>query len=76
MFFFYSYLYYEAANRGKAERRTGTPQTVKGSWCSLPSIKPNPVVVRSVRRHAAYQARWSTRRQPLLLDDFALATEK
>jgi hypothetical protein len=76
MFYFYSSLNDEDANREKGERRTGTPQTLEGWWCSLPSIKPNPVVVRSVRRRAAYQARWSTRRQPLLLDDFALAAEK
>jgi hypothetical protein len=71
MFYFYSCLNDEDANRGKE-----TPQTLEGSWCRLPSIKPNPVVVRSVRRQAAHQARWSTRRLPLLLDDFALAAEK
>jgi hypothetical protein len=71
---FYSWQIDEDADRGKGERRTGTPQTLEGSWCSLPSIKP--VVVRFVRRHAAYPARWPTRRQQLLLDDFALAAAK
>jgi len=73
---FYSWQIDEDADRGKGERRTGTPQILEGSWCWLPSIEPNPVVVRFVRRHATYPARWSTRRQQLLLDDFALAAEK
>jgi hypothetical protein len=39
------------------------------------TLELNPVVVRFVWRHAAYPTGWSTRRQQLLLDDFALATE-
>ena len=74
---FYSWQIDEDAEaRGKGERRTGTPQTLEGSWCWLPSIESDPVVARFVWRHAAYPAGWSTRRQQLLLDDFALAAEK
>jgi hypothetical protein len=40
------------------------------------TLELNPVVVRFVWRHAAYPTGWSTRRQQLLLDDFALAAEK
>jgi hypothetical protein len=36
----------------------------------------NPTVVRFVWRHAAYPTGWSTRRQQLLLDEFALTPEK
>ena len=40
------------------------------------TLELNPIVVRFVWRHAAYPVGWSTRRQQLLLDDFALAAEK
>jgi hypothetical protein len=40
------------------------------------TLELNPLVVRFVWRHAAYPTGWSTRRQQLLLDDFALAAEK
>jgi len=39
------------------------------------TLELNPIVVRFVWRHAAYPTGWSTRRQQLLLDDFALAAE-
>ena len=39
------------------------------------TLELNPLVVRFVWRHAAYPTGWSTRRQQLLLDDFALAAE-
>jgi hypothetical protein len=40
------------------------------------TLELNPVVVRIVWRHAGYPSGWSTRRQQLLLDEFALAAEK
>jgi hypothetical protein len=40
------------------------------------TLELNPLVVRFVWRHAAYPTGWSTRRQQLPLDDFALAAEK
>jgi hypothetical protein len=40
------------------------------------TLELNPTVVRFVWRHAGYPTGWSTRRQQLLLDDFALAAEK
>jgi hypothetical protein len=39
------------------------------------TLELNPIVVRFVWRHAVYPTGWSTRRQQLLLDDFALAAE-
>ncbi len=40
------------------------------------TLELNPVVVRFVWRHAAYSGGWSSRRQHLLLDDFAAAAAK
>ena len=40
------------------------------------TLELNPIVVRFVSRHAAYPTGWSTRRQQLLIEDFALAAEK
>jgi hypothetical protein len=40
------------------------------------TLELNPIVVRFVWRHAAYPNGWSSRRQQLLLDDFAVAAEK
>ena len=40
------------------------------------TLELNPIVVRIVWRHAAYPTGWSSRRQQLLLDEFALAAEK
>ena len=41
----------------------------------IETLELNPLVVRFVWRHAAYQG-WSTRWQQLLLDDFVVAAEK
>jgi hypothetical protein len=40
------------------------------------TLELDPIVVRFVWRHAAYPTGWSTRRQQLLIEDFALAAEK
>jgi hypothetical protein len=40
------------------------------------TLELNPVVVQFVWRHAVYPNGWSSRRQRLLLDDFAVSAEK
>ena len=40
------------------------------------TLELNPIVVGIVWRHAAYPTGWSSRRQQLLLDEFALAAER
>jgi hypothetical protein len=42
----------------------------------IETLAMNPIVVRFVWRHAAYPTGWSTKRQQLLLDEFALVAEK
>jgi hypothetical protein len=52
-----------------------TAMSAREEW-GTETLDLNPVVVRFVWRHAAYPTGWSSRRQRLLLDDFALAAEK
>jgi hypothetical protein len=42
----------------------------------IETLAMNPIVVRFVWRHAAYPTGWSTKRQQVLLDEFALVAEK